>query len=113
MSLRRNSVCGVCVTLLVIVLAGLSTPVFAQRVVPHDPAEPQQSRPQSKMPERPAGAVARKNVDEKAMRGLIEQLVACGTRLSLSSWNDAKRGIGCGRDRIAARLKERKSTRLN
>jgi hypothetical protein len=94
------------VTLLVIVLAGLSTPVFAQRVVPHDPAEPQQGRPHPKVLARPAGAVARKDVDEKAMRGLIEQLVACGTRLSLSSWSDAKRGIGCGRDRIAARLNE-------
>ena len=106
MSLRRNSVCGVFVTLLVIVLAGLSTPVFAQRVVPHDPAEPQQGRPKPKVLARPAGAVARKDVDEKAMRGLIEQLVACGTRLSLSSWSDAKRGIGCGRDKISARLNE-------
>jgi len=38
------------------------------------------------------------------MRALIEQLVACGTRLTLSSWTDAKRGIGCGRDRIVARF---------
>src|ERR1700676_4855140 len=103
---RRNAVCGVFVTLLAVVFAGLSAPVLAQRAVPRDPAGPQQGRSQPKMPERPAGAVARKDVDEKAMRGLIEQLVACGTRLSLSSWNDAKRGIGCGRDRISARLNE-------
>jgi hypothetical protein len=40
------------------------------------------------------------------MRALIDRLVSCGTRLSLSSWTDAKRGIGCGRDHIVARLNE-------
>ena len=40
------------------------------------------------------------------MRSLIEQLVACGTRNSLSSWDDPKRGIGCGRDHVVARMKE-------
>jgi Peptidase family M28 len=40
------------------------------------------------------------------MRALIDQLVSCGTRLSLSSWTDPKRGIGCGRDHIVARLNE-------
>lgn len=38
------------------------------------------------------------------MRALIRQLVACGTRLTLSSWTDSKRGIGCARDAIAARF---------
>jgi hypothetical protein len=104
---RRNSACGIFVMTLAFVFAGFGWPVFAQRVVPRDPAEPQQGRPHTtKTPPRPAGAVARKDVDEKAMRGLIEQLVACGTRLSLSSWSDPKRGIGCGRDRIAARMNE-------
>ncbi len=102
MKRHRNAVCGSFVMLLGIVCAGLGAPALAQR----DPAEPQQGRPHAKVFARPAGAVARKDVDEKAMRGLIEQLVACGTRLSLSSWSDAKRGIGCGRDRIAARLNE-------
>jgi hypothetical protein len=45
-------------------------------------------------------------VDEKSMRALIGKLVACGTRLTLSSWADPKRGIGCGRDAIAARFHE-------
>jgi hypothetical protein len=40
------------------------------------------------------------------MRALIDQLVSCGTRLSLSSWTDPKRGIGCARDHIVARLNE-------
>jgi hypothetical protein len=102
MKCHRNAVCGSVAMLVGIVCAGLGAPALAQR----DPAEPQQGRPHPTVFARPAGAVARKDVDEKAMRGLIEQLVACGTRLSLSSWSDAKRGIGCGRDRIAARLKE-------
>jgi hypothetical protein len=79
---------------------------LAQKTVPRDPAEPQQGRPQPKLAPRPSGAVTRASVDEKSMRVLIEQLVACGTRLSLSSWTDPKRGIGCARDRIAARLQE-------
>jgi Peptidase family M28 len=79
---------------------------FAQKAAASDPAEPQQGRPQPKIVARPAGAVARASVDEKSMRALIEQLVACGTRLSLSSWTDPKRGIGCARDRIAARFQE-------
>src|ERR1041384_2084486 len=32
------------------------------------------------------------------------ELVACGTRLSISSWTDPKRGVGCGRDHIVARM---------
>src|ERR1700733_7351595 len=55
---------------------------------------------------RPEGAVARSDVDEKAMRALIEKLVACGTRHTLSSWTDAHRGVGCGRDAVSARLQE-------
>src|SRR5258708_10878956 len=82
------------------------SPAFAQQTAPRDPAEPQQGRPHPKVLPRPAGAVARKSVDEKSMRALIDQLVSCGTRLSLSSWTDAKRGIGCGRDYIVARLDE-------
>ncbi len=40
------------------------------------------------------------------MRTLIEQLAACGTRHSLSSWSDPARGAGCARDHILARLRE-------
>jgi hypothetical protein len=82
------------------------SPTFAQQSAPHDPAEPQQGQPHPKLLPRPLAAIARQSVDEKSMRALIEQLVSCGTRLSLSSWSDAKRGIGCGRDRIVARLNE-------
>ncbi len=78
----------------------------AQRAGANDPAEPQQGAPQPKILPRPAGGVARKDVDEKGMRALIDQLVACGTRLTVSSWTDAKRGVGCGRDRIVERFNE-------
>ena len=36
---------------------------------------------------RPAGAIARADIDDAGMRWLIEQMVACGTRHTLSSWN--------------------------
>src|ERR1700739_2283709 len=71
-----------------------------------DPAEPAQGKPHAKILPRPAGAVARQSVDEKSMRVLIEKLVGCGTRLTLSSWSDPKRGAGCGRDQIVARFNE-------
>ncbi len=82
------------------------SPAFAQQSAPRDPAEPQQGQPHPKVLLRPAAAIARQSVDEKSMRALIDKLVSCGTRLSLSSWTDAKRGIGCGRDHIVARLNE-------
>jgi Peptidase family M28 len=81
-------------------------PAFAQHPTPHDPAEPQQSHPHPKLLPRPAATIARQSIDEKSMRALIDQLVSCGTRLSLSSWTDPKRGIGCGRDHIVARFNE-------
>jgi Peptidase family M28 len=80
-------------------------PAWAQRGS-LDPAEPQQGRPHPKILPRPAGAIARKDIDEKSMRALIDQLVACGTRISIGAWDDPKRGPGCGRDHIVARLNE-------
>ncbi len=81
-------------------------PGVAQQAGPRDPVEPAQGKPQPKILARPSGRVARASVDEKSMRALIAKLVACGTRLTLSSWTDAKRGIGCGRDAIVARFNE-------
>jgi hypothetical protein len=81
-------------------------PAVAQEVVTRDPAEPAKGKPQPKIMARPAGAIARASIDEKSMRALIGRLVACGTRLTLSSWTDEKRGIGCGRDAVVARLNE-------
>ncbi|HEY4592433.1 MAG TPA: M28 family peptidase, partial [Thermoanaerobaculia bacterium] len=39
-------------------------------------------------------------------RAIDAELVGCGTRSSLSSWTDPKRGIGCGRDVVVRRLNE-------
>src|SRR5467141_425950 len=83
-----------------------TVPLAAQGLVQNDPAEPMQNRPNPKILPRPAGAIQRSAVDEKSMRELVERLVACGTRNSLSSWNDPKRGAGCGRDQVVARLNE-------
>jgi hypothetical protein len=38
------------------------------------------------------------------MRASIKELVSCGTRDSISSWDDPNRGIGCGRDKTVARF---------
>ncbi len=79
---------------------------LGQQIVPRDPGEPAQGKPQPKVLPRPLGAIARQSIDEKSMRALIHNLVSCGTRLTLSSWTDPERGIGCGRDFIVARLNE-------
>src|SRR3954447_4149649 len=39
-------------------------------------------------------------------RAIVTELVACGTRHSMSSWTDPKRGIGCGRDVVVKRFGE-------
>jgi hypothetical protein len=102
--LRKLSL--VSIGLVLFLIAPGAIPAAAQRSTPRDPAEPAQAKPQPKLLARPAGGVARQAVDEKSMRGLIGKLVACGTRLTLSSWTDSKRGIGCGRDVIVARFNE-------
>jgi hypothetical protein len=85
--------------------AQTSAPAKAQSVSP-DPAEPPQNRPHPKTLARPAGALARQSINEKTMSAIIHEQVSCGTRLTLSSWTDPKRGIGCGRDFIVARFNE-------
>jgi Peptidase family M28 len=89
-----------------IVASLLVVPTFAQQAAPRDPAEPLHGKPQAKLLLRPGGAISRQSVDEKSMRSLIHQLVTCGTRLTISSWTDPKRGVGCGRDQVVARLNE-------
>jgi hypothetical protein len=89
-----------------LLLSAASAPAFAQTAAGRDPAEPQQPVAKQKILPRPAGAIARAFIDEKSMRALIDQMVACGTRLSIAPWDDANRGPGCGRDRIVARFNE-------
>ena len=99
--LRRSA--GVAALLWLNLAAG---PAFAQQAAARDPAEPPPGKPPARSLPRPAGAIRRQSIDEKSMRTLIHDLVSCGTRLTLSSWTDAKRGIGCGRDFVVARLNE-------
>jgi hypothetical protein len=72
----------------------------AARLASQDPPEVPPSPHAAPAPAAPAGAVARSDVDEKALAATVDALAACGTRHSLSSWDDARRGVGCGRDRI-------------
>jgi hypothetical protein len=72
--------------------------------ISHDPAEPLTGRPHPKILPRPAGAIARSSINEKTMRTIIHEQVSCGTRLTISSWTDPKRGIGCGRDFLVPRF---------
>jgi hypothetical protein len=95
-----------CLACALTLLTAATRPILAQTVAVHDPSEPQQKLAKPKIAPRPTGAIVRAKVDEKSMRALIDQLVACGTRLSIASWDDPKRGPGCGRDHIAARLSE-------
>jgi hypothetical protein len=78
--------------------------ILASFAAAQDPAEPPGGAPSPKMLPPPVGVIARATVDEKALAATVDDLVACGTRHSLSSWEDPKRGIGCGRDRIVARF---------
>lgn len=53
-----------------------------------------------------AGTTAPPAAAPETARAIIGDLVACGSRHSLSSWTDPKRGIGCGRDAVVRRLGE-------
>jgi len=88
------------------VMAFAAARTTGQQAAFRDPVEPSPGPGRTLMPTRPDGRIARESVDEKSMSELIAKLVACGTRLTLSSWADAKRGVGCGRDRIVERLNE-------
>jgi hypothetical protein len=103
-NLDRKFAKALLTTVLMAALGLGGIPAVAQQTALRDPAEPAQGKPQPRILPRPAGAIARQSVDEKAMRALIHEQVSCGTRLTLSSWTDPKRGAGCGRDFIVARF---------
>jgi hypothetical protein len=73
---------------------------------PRDPEEPLAGKPTPKLLAPPSGAITPGDVDQKTLAAIINELVACGTRSSLSSWEGGNRGIGCARDRIKARFDE-------
>lgn len=78
----------------------------AASLAAQDPAEPPTGPPRPKMLPPPSGAISWKAVDQKSLRATVEELVSCGTRHSLSSWEDPRRGIGCGRDKVLARFNQ-------
>src|SRR5450830_151006 len=55
------------------------------------------------LPHATATGLASSTPAEEA-RAIVEALVSCGTRHSLSSWTDTRRGIGCGRDTVVRHL---------
>jgi hypothetical protein len=70
-----------------------------------DPHEPLAGKPTPKLLAPPKGAIVPTDVDQKTLTAIVNGLVACGTRSSLSSWEGGTRGIGCGRDQIAGRFR--------
>lgn len=85
-------------------LSALIFPTFGLPLAGQDPAEPQGGKPAMKLLPPPAGRIARANINTKSLRATIGELVSCGTRLSISSWDDPKRGVGCGRDKVVAKF---------
>jgi hypothetical protein len=53
-----------------------------------------------------APATAPSSKDAAEAKAIVSELVACGTRHSLSSWTDPRRGAGCGRDVVARRFRD-------
>ena len=64
-------------------------------IPPQDPQEPQASKLTPTLVPPPAGAITSADVDREELHDIINGLVSCGTRNSLSSWTDPNRGIGC------------------
>jgi hypothetical protein len=67
---------------------------------------PQARPPRPILPPPPAGAITPGQVSKGDLRATIKGLVSSGTRHSLSSWTDPRRGIGCGRDHIVAEFRK-------
>jgi hypothetical protein len=71
-----------------------------------DPAEPAVPHTVPVVVPEPKNTIAHAEIDEAGMHKLVESLVACKTRHTLSSWTDPARGVGCGRDAVVARMNE-------
>lgn len=91
---------------LILVFAVIGTQSAVSLRAGQDPMEPATGKLRSYVVHPPTEAIRRANVNENSMRASIEELVSCGTRNSISAWDDPKRGIGCGRDKIVARFSE-------
>ena len=88
-------------------MAGVLVFLFGAGVAAaQDPAEPPGGPPGVKLMVPTAGAITLAEVSGNDLRVTIKGLVSCGTRHSLSSWTDPKRGIGCGHNHIAAEFQK-------
>jgi Peptidase family M28 len=101
MARRSGNLKSFCLVAGLLLAFGAAMPLAAQ-----DPAEPPGGEPAVKLLPPPAGAIALREVSESALRRTIRGLVSCGTRQSLSSWSNPRRGIGCGRDHIVAEFRK-------
>jgi hypothetical protein len=93
------------VKLAALALASAARLAPAARLFVQDPAEAPPKPHAAPGAASPEAAIPPSAVDERALAATVDALVACGTRHSLSSWDDPKRGIGCGRDRILERYR--------
>ena len=102
--MARNFLARPATTALVLLLLGFLPSASSKQPQALDPVAPTPAQT-ARLP-RPKGAVLRSEIDEAGMRALVEKLVSCGTRNTLSSWSDPERGAGCGRDAVVARLND-------
>lgn len=89
---------------LFVFVAAMMISTESKSMAGQDPTEPPTGKPTVHLLSPPPDRVVGSRVDEKSMRATIEELVSCGTRNSISPWDDPQRGIGCGRDKIVARF---------
>jgi hypothetical protein len=91
--------------LLLLIMTALFVANPAQPILhAQDPQEPPGGKPEPKLVLAPGNPITSADVDHKHLEAIISELVACGTRSTLSSWDDPSRGIGCGRTHIVNRL---------
>jgi Peptidase family M28 len=86
--------------------AGVLAILVATGAVAGQDPVPQAAPPEPILMPPPAGTITLGEVRQSDLRATIKELVSCGTRHSLSSWSDPARGIGCGRDHIAAEFRK-------
>ena len=105
--MRRGAFTGLTAGALgILFFAGmLSVAPEAATIQFQDPQEPLVNKPTPSLLPPPESPITTADVDQKLLSGIVDELVACGTRNTLSSWDNPARGIGCGRTHIAHRFR--------
>ncbi|HUI42773.1 MAG TPA: M28 family peptidase [Terriglobia bacterium] len=104
MRLRLGIVGGALALWVLLHARGIPAGLALAAPAPQDPDEPLNGKPSPKLIPPPGSPITSGDVDQKELTDIINELVACGTRSSLSSWKDTDHEIGCGRNRIVARF---------